>query len=251
MLTKEAKEAFSALGCPYPCVAVRFSYNRPTDASRVEESMSFCQFLRHAQDTDQPFYIQKEDDNCFGKMALGMVPKSPEETSGLAGVAFGIYRSPAPNARIHNALPTLIPGSVQYVTFCPLHCCEFDPDLIICVAETAQAEIIMRATSYISGDLWESKSSYVVSCAWSYVYPYLSGKVNFTITGMHHGMKRRKIYPPGLHVITIPYQKIPEVCTALCEMDFVPLSMREDEESRAELSRRLKELKAFHPQKGV
>ena len=97
----------------------------------------------------------------------------------------------------------------------------------------------MRATSYISGDLWESRSSCVVSCAWTYVYPYVSGKVNFCITGMHHGMKRRKVYPEGYHIISIPYQKIVEVTQALAEMDWELLGMREDEESRAALRRKM------------
>lgn len=69
----------------------------------------------------------------------------------------------------------------------------------------------MRATSYISGDLWESKSSCVLSCAWMYAYPYIEGKVSFCITGMHHGVKRRKLYPEGRHMISIPYQKLDEV----------------------------------------
>ena len=97
----------------------------------------------------------------------------------------------------------------------------------------------MRATSYISGDLWESKTSCVMSCAWTYVYPYLSGKVNFCVTGMHHGMKRRHVYPEGLHIIAIPYQKLDEVVTALEEMPWELIAMKEDPESRAELKRRM------------
>lgn len=97
----------------------------------------------------------------------------------------------------------------------------------------------MRATSYISGDLWESKSSCVLSCAWMYAYPYIEGKVNFCITGMHHGVKRRKLYPKGRHMISIPYQKLDEVVLALSEMDWELIAMKEDEESKQELQRRM------------
>ena len=97
----------------------------------------------------------------------------------------------------------------------------------------------MRATSYISGDLWESRSSCVVSCAWTFAYPYLSGKVNTCITGMHHGMRRRKTYPKGLHIISIPYQKLDEVVQALGEMDWELLAMREDPESKALLREKM------------
>ena len=70
-----------------------------------------------------------------------------------------------------------------------------------------------------------------------YSYPYVSGKVNFCITGMHHGMKRRGTYPPGRHIIAIPYQKINEVVQALDEMDWELIAMRKDDASKAELAR--------------
>lgn len=36
-------------------------------------------FLRKAQDDDLAFYVGKEDDNCFGKVITGMIPKEPFE----------------------------------------------------------------------------------------------------------------------------------------------------------------------------
>ena len=239
MLTQEAKDAFRRLGCEYAPVAVKYCYAKPGDIPPAEETLSFCQFLKKAQVENRAFYIQKENDDCFGNMALGMIPKQPFAASGQAGMDFGVFRTPAPNARLHNQLPVLVGGSVNYVIFCPVALCDFDPDLVVVVGDTRQADIVMRASSYISGDLWESKTSCVMSCAWTYVYPYLSGKVNFCVTGMHHGMKRRKVYPEGLHIISIPYQKLDEVCAALGEMDWELIAMREDEESRRELSRRM------------
>lgn len=238
-MKENVRDAFRRLECEFAPVAVKFCFTRPEGIPRVGQTLSFCQFLRLAQDEARAFYIQKEDDNCFGKMALGMIPKQPFAASGQAGVDFGVFRTPAPNARLHNELPVLVGGSVNYVVFCPVSRCDFDPDLVIVVADTRQADIVMRATSFISGDLWESKTSCVMSCAWTYVYPYLSGKVNFCVTGMHHGMKRRKVYPEGLHIISIPYQKLDEVSAALQEMDWELIAMREDEESRRELARRM------------
>ena len=138
-------------------------------------------------------------------------------------------------------------GVCNYVVFCPVALCDFDPDLVICVAPTEKAQILLRATSYISGELWESKCSYVMSCSWTYTYPYISGKVNHLFTGMHLGLQIWKAYPPGLHIISIPYQKIDEVVTALNEMEQVPLELRTDPESRRENERlhaRLDELTA-------
>ena len=239
MLSQKAKDLFAKLDMQFPPVAIKYCYAQPEGIPRVDKTLSFCQFVKEAQDTGKAFYITQEDDNCFGRMALGMIPKPPFEASGQAGYDFGVFRTQGANARLYNTFPTLVPGSVNYVIFAPVAVCDFDPDLVYCVANTDQADILMRATSYISGDLWESKSAHVLSCPWMYVYPYLSGKVNFCISGMHHGLKRRKIYPQGLHLIAIPYQKLDEVVTALGEMDWKLIAMREDEEGKALLKAKM------------
>ena len=76
-----------------------------------------------------------------------------------------------------------------------------------------------------------------------YSYPYVSGRVNFCITGMHHGMKRRGTYPSGRYILAIPYQKLDEVIQALEEMDWELIAMRKDEESIRELARRMEHWK--------
>lgn len=144
-----------------------------------------------------------------------MIGKPPVTASGQAGYDFGIYKSPVGAQQLYQKLPVLEPNTIRYVEFCPAEGCDFDPDLLFFVSDFPQADIIMRATSYISGDLWESKSSPVISCAWMYAYPVISGKVNHITTGFYHGLKRRKAYPAGLRMISIPYQKLPEFFAAL------------------------------------
>ena len=96
----------------------------------------------------------------------------------------------------------------------------------------------MRATSYYSGDLWESKTSPVLSCAWMYSYPYVKDKVNTITSGMGHGMSRRQTYPAGLQIISIPYGKIGDVVRALGEMPWTPPALSDDPEVRAVLAKR-------------
>jgi uncharacterized protein (DUF169 family) len=167
--------------------------------------------------------------------------------SGQAGVDFGVFKTQAPNARLYNFIPTLVPVACNFVIFSPVSDCTFDPDLVIAVANTKQADILMRATSYISGDLWESKSSCVLSCAWTYAFPYISGKINFCITGMHHGLKRRQVYPEGMHIVSIPYQKLDEVVKAMEEMDWELIAMRQDEASKATLAAKMERWQEVSP----
>ncbi len=240
MLSGKAKELFSKLGMEYPAVALKYHAVKPKNVPAYEdEKLAFCQYVKHVQDSGRRFYITAEHDACYGKMALGMIPPSPVTASGQVGYDFEIYRTPIAGQQLYQKLPVLVPGTINYVQFSTVESCDFDPDLIMCVAGLPEADIIMRATSYISGDLWESKSSPVISCAWMYAYPIISGKVNHITTGFYHGLKRRKAYPAGLRMISIPYQKIDEVVTALEQMPWVPIAFREDEESRAELVRRM------------
>lgn len=243
-LSDEAKEVLGSLKCEYTPVAVKFLAVKPDNFglhyNKTDKKMSLCQFVSYAQKTGEAFYIDKSNEDCMGRMVLGMAKEPPIGASGQAGKDFGVYRSQAANSRIYYNIPTMIPGTVNYVIFAPIAKCEFNPDVVVFVCGTETADIVMRATSYISGDLWESKSTCVISCAWTYVYPWLTGKVNHFSTGMHHGMNRRKVYRPGLHIIAVPYQKIDELVMALRQMDWKLISFRPDDKSQNELRRRMR-----------
>ena len=247
MLTKEAKDLFYRLGCEIQPVAIKYCYSQPDGIDHVDEVLSFCEFAKKAAVEDKAFFTTIEDDNCFGKMVLGMIEKPPLAASGQAGVDFGVFRTQAANARLYHEIDTLVPGAVYFVVFSPLRLCDFEPDILLCVADIAQAGVLMRATSYISGDLWESTSSPVLSCAWLFGRPYVSGKVNYIVSGLGHGMSRRKVYPAGRMVISIPYTKLSEVVEALGQMDWELLALKEDEQSKAELRRRMDAWQTMSP----
>lgn len=239
MLSDKSKGLLKKLDCPFPPVAIKLCFEQPDVPHYEGEPLAFCQYVKYTQDTGKTFYTTVEDDACYGKMALGMIEKPPVTASGQAGYDFGCYKTPIGCQQLYQKLPTLIPNTVHYVKFSLATECDFDPDLLFFVADLPQAEIIMRATSFVSGDLWESKSSPVISCAWMYAYPIISGKVNHITTGFYHGLRRRKAYPSGLRMISLPYQKMDEFFAALDQMDWTLIAFREDDESKAELQRRM------------
>ena len=239
MLRGKDKELLKKLDLPYPAVAIKFRFEKPDVPHYDGKTLAFCQYVKYTQDTGKHFYIDVNDDECYGKMVLGMIDKPPVTASGQAGYDFGCYKSPVGCQQLYQKMPILEPHTIHFVEYCPAAECDFDPDLLFFVADLPQADIIMRATSYISGDLWESKSSPVISCGWMYAYPIISGKVNHITTGYYHGLKRRKAYPAGLRMISVPFQKMPEFFQALEEMDWTLIAFRADEESKAELKRRM------------
>ncbi len=247
MLSQLAKDMFAKLDLPYSAVAVQFNFEKPEGVEHVGKTMALCSFIKEAQVTGRKFYMTADDEDCMGKMMLGMIDIPPMEGSGRAGVDFEVFKTPARNARLYHMLPRLTRDSCRYVLFCPVEICDFDPDLIICTADTRCADLLMRANAYLSGDLWESKDSHVAGCAWLFVHPFVTGKINHATVGMHHGQKVRKPYEDGLQLISIPYQKIDEIAQALSEMHWQPISVRDDPESVAELERRIKRWGELEP----
>lgn len=243
-ISDENKKTLMALPCKYVPVAVKFYAVKPENFGlkykHTDKRMSLCQFVSYAQKTHSSFYIDKTNEDCMGRTVLGMVQEPPLGASGQAGFDFGVFRNQDANSRLYYNIPIAIRDTINYVIFSPIDQCEFNPDVVVFVGDSDMADIVMRATSYISGDLWESKSSSVLSCAWTYMYTWLSGKVNHCQTGMHHGMGRRKVYPKGLHIVSVPYQKLDEVCLALRQMDWQLISFRPNDKDQDELRRRMR-----------
>jgi phosphoglycolate phosphatase-like HAD superfamily hydrolase len=50
------------------------------------------------------------------------------------------------------------------------------------------------------------------------VYPYLKGELNYIVTGLGHGMKRRRLFPEGRQLVSIPFDLLPTLLQNLQEM---------------------------------
>jgi uncharacterized protein (DUF169 family) len=98
----------------------------------------------------------------------------------------------------------------------------FEPDVMVFTADPTQAEILLRAHNYTTGQTWTAKGSTVIGCAWLFIEPYLSGQLNFTVTNINSGWNSRQVMPKGLMVITVPYDLLPMMAANLEEMEWVP-----------------------------
>jgi uncharacterized protein (DUF169 family) len=97
----------------------------------------------------------------------------------------------------------------------------YDPDVLVILAKTGQTEILLRAMSYKTGKMWSSKFSPAIGCAWIMVYPYITGELNYAMTGLGHGMRRRKLFPEGQQLVSIPFDLLPSVLLTLQDMPWV------------------------------
>ncbi len=230
---------YSEFNFENPPVGVKFLVSRPEGIKQLDKSIPFCEMIKEAQRRGEPFYFAKENENCVGKIALGMEEMKTIVESGLIGPGFGIYQEPRANNAIYKHVHEFSRGLVNYVAFSTLDKLTFEPDLLILTATPSQAEIVLRAMSYSTGEIWEPKLAPVLACSWLYIYPFQSGKVNYMITGMTFGAKSKEIFEEGWMLITIPYQWIPTITHNLHEMEWVLPSYTDGREKFLEREHKL------------
>jgi uncharacterized protein (DUF169 family) len=225
----------------YAPVGVKFLYRKPDGIEQLDKQLPFCQMVREAQERKTPFYFAKENEDCFGTMTLGMVDVPAFAEAGELGEAFEVFDEPRANQRIYQQIVKFPKGTVNYVAYSVVDALNFEPDLLILMATPSQAEIILRALSYTTGEMWESKKTPVMGCAWIYNYPYLTGKVNYMVTGMSFGAKAKGVFPEGWLLISLPWDKMKVVLDSLKVMKWVLPSYAEGPEEFRKREARLRE----------
>jgi uncharacterized protein (DUF169 family) len=220
-LTKEDFSILDKFEFDVQPVSVKFLAKPPDRIERLSENMALCEMLKKAQEGNA-FYTDKENHTCeAGVYVLGQADAPEPFISGGVGAGLKIFEEPRSASRLYQYIPRISKDVVNYVSFSPVNKILFDPDVLIILAKTSQTEILLRAMSYRTGKMWSSKYSAAIGCAWIYVYPYLTGELNYTVTGLGHGMRRRKLFPEGQQLISIPFDLLPSMLQALRDMPWV------------------------------
>ena len=212
---------FMQLGLEFPPAGVKFSYFKPEGIDPLESDvrMSWCEMLRMAQYENRSFYFSKaHTETCVGKILLGMEDMAPFAEAGEIGKRLGMFEEPRCNQHFYQFVPKLAKGTTNYVLFSALDKLTFDPDVLVVAAKPEQAEIVMRAMTYSTGEMYQSCCTPVMGCAWLMLQPYITGKVNFIVPALVHGLHGRQLYPADTLLIGIPYQWLPTMITNLSRM---------------------------------
>jgi uncharacterized protein (DUF169 family) len=228
-----------------PPLGIKFQFFKPEnmDPLSPEKSLSLCEMLVEAQKANKPFYFGKNyQETCVGKILLGMQDMAPFAESGQIGENLQIFQEARANYAFYQHVPKFAKDIVNYVAFAPLNALTFEPDLLIITADHSQAEIVMRAMTYSTGELYNSRTTPVMGCAWLFIYPFQSGKVNFIVPEMVHGMKGRELFFKDSIVISIPYQWISAMAKNLKEMTWHLPSHKSKEQYIEEFGTILEEL---------
>jgi uncharacterized protein (DUF169 family) len=223
-----------------PPVGIKFMYNQPSGVRRLEKNLAFCLMPEEAQKSG-PFYVDKTHFECAGPLCLGIANDDPFSVSGQIGTRYGldIFQEARANRRIYEVLPTLRKGSCNYIIFAPLSGMDFSPDVLIITGTARQAEIILRSYTYSTGEMYVSRTTPVIGCAWTFVYPYISGKLNYVVEGVCFGHIARQVSKMGYVTVSVPFNLLREMIENLKEMTWV---LPAYEDGREGYNRRFKEV---------
>jgi uncharacterized protein (DUF169 family) len=215
-------EIFENLEFEIQPVGVKYHSMIPEGINKSTRKMALCEMLKTAQG-GEAFYADAENHICeAGPYILGQKVAEEHFINGEFGAGMGAYKDTHAAAEIYMHIPKLEKNSVNYIAFAPLTKLLFEPDVMIFLADINQAWILMRASSYESGEVWRSYFSTVMGCSWFFIYPYLSREVNFISSGLGFGMKRRKLFPDNRHFVCIPQNKLHTIIRSLNEMPWLP-----------------------------
>jgi uncharacterized protein (DUF169 family) len=204
----------------YKPVGIKYTLKKPDDINPLSKGLAICEMFKEAQ-TSEPFYATKETTQC-GEHVVGYEEFPTLMYSGQLGPHFSMFRTALANRRVYDYIRLLPKDSAKYIIHASYDKMTFDPDLIIFTANTRQAEILMRASTFASGDMWSMKGSTCLACAWLYSYPYMTGELNFSISGLGFSMKARNVLPDGLILISVPANQLPILMDNLNEMEWEP-----------------------------
>lgn len=198
-------------------VGIKFLPTRPEGVERLSKALNMCEMVKEAQES-KPFYVQKEDFHCVEPMILGMEDPEPILVSGLFGGREGLFKEARACRAMYQYLPMMLKGSVRYVAFSSVDELSFDPDVLVITATIPQAQTLLRSIGYSTGEMFVSRLTPVVACSWLYVYPVISGEMNYAITGLSLGMSALDVFPPGLILMSVPWTKVSTMLENLQEM---------------------------------
>jgi uncharacterized protein (DUF169 family) len=221
-------------------VAVSFLVKRPDGIDRLEGIMTFCQMIKRAQE-GTPFYADFENHACeVGPYILGGREVPQSFLTGEYGVGHKHTKEPRAMRRIYQSIPKMEKNIIDHVAFSTIDKLLFEPDVLILVADVNQTEILLRAMTYTTGKVYSSKFTGVMGCAWVFIYPYLTGELNYVPAGLGAGMKLLKVFREGSIVISIPFDQLPTILKNLEDIPWVlPLHQPDGEEFRLRLRRDL------------
>ena len=212
------------LGLELSPVALKFAKNEdgiPAGVPEVKEVLRHCQMVVKAGTEGDVFYAREDKHACMGgAWALGLKELTPSLKSGEFYFKLGKFDSWAGCMRTIKNVPRVVPpndegGPSTYATvYAPLGKTPFDPHVVLILAQPFQMLKLGQAVLYKTGGRVESSFAGIQSvCADTAAYPYMTGKVNFSLGC--DGSRKFSGIKDELMVMGIPGELLADIAEAV------------------------------------
>ena len=84
-----------------PAVGIKYTHEKPEGIEPLDKQLALCEMVREAHRRNKPFYFTKENENCVGRMVLGMQEGGSAPNPGQIGVEFGIFEDARANRNVY------------------------------------------------------------------------------------------------------------------------------------------------------
>ena len=209
-------------------IALKFAKNEagiPDGVEEITEPARHCKMVTMARTEGDILYARADKHACMGgAWALGLIELTESLKSGEFYFKLGTFDSWAGCMRTIKNVPRVIPpnnegGPSTYATvyatvYAPLEKTPFDPHVVIILAQPYQMLKLGQAVLYKTGGRIESSFAGIQSvCADTAAYPYLTGKVNFSLGC--DGSRKFSGIKDELMIMGIPGELLGDVASAV------------------------------------
>lgn len=212
------------LGLSQSPVALKFAKNEegiPAGIPEVADVMRHCQMISKAGREGAVFYARADKHACMGgAWALGLKELTESLKSGEFYFKLGKFDTWAGCMRTIKNIPRVVPpnnegGPSTYATvYAPLEKTPFDPHVVLILAQPFQMLKLAQAVLYKTGGRVESSFAGIQSvCADTAAYPYMTGKINFSLGC--DGSRKFSGIDDELMVMGIPGEMLGDIANAV------------------------------------
>lgn len=172
------------LGLKKSPVAIKFVLREddiPEGVPKADEKLRHCQLVQKASG-GSVFYATAEEQMCKGGAAALGLQEAPEKVkTGEFYYGLGRFSSLGSARKTMESIPKIDP--IMYaLVYAPLEKANFDPDVIIVIANPAQALKLSQALVYTMGGRLEADFAGIQSiCADAVAGPFLRRRPNITL----------------------------------------------------------------------
>jgi uncharacterized protein (DUF169 family) len=181
MISNKIKEKLGLTKSPVAVKLLLRVEDIPEGVPKIEENIRHCEMVQKAAG-GETFYATAEEEMCKGgAAAIGLIEPPEKFKTGETYYSMKRFSSVASAKRTVDAIPKIDP-IMKAIAYAPLETAPFDPDVVVIIANPAQAMKLAQAMVYTLGGRFEADFAGIQSiCADAVAGPYVNKRPNITL----------------------------------------------------------------------